>query len=737
MHFGAEVIEREAAANHDSSLQSEARKKPTPISMLKKRILTKILNPKPVAGRIRNIRCALLAGLGLSLGNLAWANPSIQNVEVSPNPLIAGAPFTITVTASADVAFASAVADFRKGNPPLVEIPLTNQGSVWTGSGTVPSDLPVRPNQDEVKLRVLVTDAALHRDQEMIHLDVTEPTISAVFAGGVLTVTGDNQDNTLIASRDAAGTILVNGGAIPITGGVATVTNTSLIRMFGLGGNDVLTVDDANGPMPPANLVGGDGDDILTGSAADDVLDGGPGNDTLLGRGGDDVLIGGPGNDILIGGQGTDQIFGGDGDDQIIWNPGDGSDVVEGGDGQDTLVFNGANINETVDLSANGQRLRFFRNVANITMDCAGIERVVFHALGGADQVTVNDLTGTEVTNVVVDLSSNTGGGDGQPDTVIINGTETNDVITVSGSTNEVNVTGLSAVVTVHGGEADLDKLLINGLGGDDKIDASAVEAGAIALTLNGGPGNDLLIGGQGNDVLIGGQGSDVMFGGPGDDVFVWNPGDGSDVIEGQAGSDTLLFNGANVGEKVDLSANGQRLRFFRDVANITMDCNGIEVVQFNALGGPDTITVNDLTGTGVTSVDLDLSSPAGTGTGDGQPDTVVVNGTSSNDTVTVTGTAAAGVSVQGLSSTVNIIGTDPTLDQLVVNLLDGDDALTAAGLQAGVIRLTVDGGPGNDIIVGSAGDDVLFGGDGDDILIGGPGLDTLDGGPGNNILIQ
>ena len=166
----------------------------------------------------------------------------------------------------------------------------------------------------------------------------------------------------------------------------------------------MLLVDDSNGPMPPANLQGGEGDDTLTGSASDDELDGGPGNDTLRGGGGDDRLFGGPGDDILFGGRGDDVIFGGEGDDQIVWNPGDGSDVVEEKGGEDTLLFKGANIDEIVDLSANGQRLRFFRNVANITMDCDGVERVIFHALGGADQVTVNDLTGTQVTNVVIDL---------------------------------------------------------------------------------------------------------------------------------------------------------------------------------------------------------------------------------------------------------------------------------------------------------------------------------------------
>jgi Ca2+-binding RTX toxin-like protein len=402
----------------------------------------------------------------------------------------------------------------------------------------------------------------------------------------------------------------------------------------------------------------------------------------------------------------------------------------------DTMVFNGANVSEIVDLSANGERLRFFRNIANITMDCAGIEKVVFNALSGADQVTVNDLTGTQVTNVLVNLSSSQGVGDGQADMVIVNGTATNDLITLSGSTNGVSVVGLSPSVTVAGGEAGRDELVVHGLTGDDTIDASAVQAGAIDLTLDGGDGNDRLVGGDGNDLLLGGRGIDEMFGGPGDDTFVWNPGDGSDVVEGQGGLDTLLFNGANINEKVDLSANGGRLRFFRDVAAITMDCAGIEVVQFNARGGADTITVNDLSGTGVTNVNLDLAGISGTGVGDGAADTVIVNATTGNDVITVTGSAGA-VNVAGLSAAVNIVATEPTLDQLIIDGLAGDDVINATGLQANVIQLTENGGPGDDVLIGSSGPDVLLGGEGDDILEGGPGLDTLDGGLGNNVLIQ
>jgi Ca2+-binding RTX toxin-like protein len=102
------------------------------------------------------------------------------------------------------------------------------------------------------------------------------------------------------------------------------------------------------------------------------TLDGGSGNDTIIGSQGADFLLGGDGNDTIIGGRGNDTAVLGNGNDTFIWNPGDGSDVVEGGAGTDRLVFNGANIAETIDISANGQRVRFSRDIANITMDLNG-----------------------------------------------------------------------------------------------------------------------------------------------------------------------------------------------------------------------------------------------------------------------------------------------------------------------------------------------------------------------------
>ena len=57
-------------------------------------------------------------------------------------------------------------------------------------------------------------------------------------------------------------------------------------------------------------------------------------------------------------------------------------------------------------------------------------------------------------------------------------------------------------------------------------------------------------------------------------------------------------------------------MRFTRDVANITMDLNSIEHIDFNASGGADNITVGDLTGTGVKQVAIDLAGTPGSGDG-------------------------------------------------------------------------------------------------------------------------
>ena len=197
-----------------------------------------------------------------------------------------------------------------------------------------------------------------------------------------------------------------------------------------------------------------------------------------------------------------------------------------------------------------------------------------------------------------------------------------------------------------------------------------------------------------------------------------------------------MVFNGANIAERIDVSANGNRLRFFRDIGNITMDTDGVETVDFNALGGTDTVTVNDLAGTDVKTVNTDLAATLGGNLGDGQADQVLVNGTDGKDAVAVAGRSGT-AGVTGLAATVNVSNAEPAKDTLALDALAGNDTLDAAQLASDSIVLTLDGGAGDDLLVGGDGNDTLFGRDGDDILIGGPGQDTLDGGPGVNVLLQ
>jgi Ca2+-binding RTX toxin-like protein len=541
--------------------------------------------------------------------------------------------------------------------------------------------------------------------------------------------TGDGATDTVIVEGTGRADVVKVAGAgtsFTVSGLPALVTVTGAegandqLVVKGLGGND--TLDASALPSGVVNNV---------------TLDGGVSNDTIIGSQGVDFLFGGDGNDNVTGGRGNDSAQLGAGNDTFVWNPGDGSDTVEGQDGTDILQFNGANIGENMDLSANGTRLRLTRDVGAITMDVNGVEQVNVAALGGADTITVNDLSGTGVAQVNLDLAGAPGSstGDGQADTVIVNGTAAADAITVSGSAGTAVVAGLSATVRVTHAEGANDSLRVNGLGGNDTINASTLLPGVVALTLDGGDGDDVLTGSAGNDLFIGGRGSDVAFMGAGNDTFVWNPGDGSDIVEGQGGHDTLQFNGANIAEKIDLSANGTRLRLTRDVGAITMDVNGVEQVNIVALGGADTLTVNDLTGTGVTDVNIDLSATPGSGVGDGAGDTAIVNGTAGNDVVFVSG-SAGNADVMGLAARVHIAGAEAANDRLIVQAGAGDDVVTAAGLAAGAIQFTADGGAGNDILIGGAGNDTLLGGAGDDILIGGAGQNVLDGGPGNNVLI-
>jgi hypothetical protein len=218
--------------------------------------------------------------------------------------------------------------------------------------------------------------------------------IKATFSpsASLLSVFGDNPDDIITVSRDAAGKILVNGGAVSVQGGQPTVANTALIQVFDQGGNDTITLDESNGVLPAVQLFGGAGNDTLTGGSGGDLLFGQAGNDILLGKGGNDQLFGDAGNDVLTGGDGDDQMFGEAGNDRMIWNPSDDSDRMEGGDGTDTAEVNGGNGAEIFTIAANGMRVRFDRvSPAPFSLDISTTEELVVNANGGDDVITAGN----------------------------------------------------------------------------------------------------------------------------------------------------------------------------------------------------------------------------------------------------------------------------------------------------------------------------------------------------------
>jgi Ca2+-binding RTX toxin-like protein len=98
-------------------------------------------------------------------------------------------------------------------------------------------------------------------------------------------------------------------------------------------------------------------------------------------------------------------------------------------------------------------------------------------------------------------------------------------VIVVGGSGGTLTISGLAAAVTISSFEAANDKIVVNGLAGDDVIEASGLGTG-LSITADGGDGDDVLIGGGGADVLLGGGGDDVLLGGPGLDILDGGTGD-------------------------------------------------------------------------------------------------------------------------------------------------------------------------------------------------------------------
>ncbi len=154
---------------------------------------------------------------------------------------------------------------------------------------------------------------------------------------------GENGNDTFDQGATADCGDTLTGGAGTDVVDYQLRTNTLTITIDGAV-NDGETNEKDNVKTDVEVVLGGSGNDSITGSANADELHGGPGNDTIFGAAGDDILVGDSGNDTLNGEAGNDTFAEGLADALYVGSmagekQGLGDDVINGGSGFDTVDY--------------------------------------------------------------------------------------------------------------------------------------------------------------------------------------------------------------------------------------------------------------------------------------------------------------------------------------------------------------------------------------------------------------
>jgi Ca2+-binding RTX toxin-like protein len=437
------------------------------------------------------------------------------------------------------------------------------------------------------------------------------------------------------------------------------------------------------GDLLPDTLIGGtgndtlsgaDSDDLLIGNAGDDLMGGGGGNDTLLGGAGRDTLNGGNGDDTVDGQGGADTLSGGEGDDTIVWDgQNDGDDTILADAGGDTLSVGGKSTDDTFTVGQSGaMELIVSQGTGSISVMGsgleAGIEAVVINGGSGNDTVTITDVD--QVGALVLTVN----GGSGS-DTITATGASLGNVrLAINGGLGDDTLTGSADADTISGDDGND---IIAGEAGDDtlsgNVGADAISGGDGNDVVGGDDGNDTALGDAGDDSLMGSFGDDMLTGGIGNDTI--DGGFGNDMLNGMSGNDSLLGNFGN-----DRIAAG----------------SGDDTIN----GGNDNDTIQ-----GHGGADL-IDGSHGDDSILGQAGNDTIFGDDGNDTI------------MGGNGNDVIYGED------------GDDVIDGEGASD-----TIVGGDGNDTLRGGGSNDTITGDQGDDVINGNSGSDTASTGEGADVI--
>ncbi|MDX0692912.1 hemolysin type calcium-binding protein [Sinorhizobium medicae] len=541
------------------------------------------------------------------------------------------------------------------------------------------------------------------------------------------TVDGGNGIDTFdLREKTSSVVVQLNGAnaATVFVGGVAEDTIRNVENIVGGSADDTLIGDAAAN-----KLSGARGNDWLVGGAGADILDGGEDSDTadysdkqaaivaaLNGSNPVTVTVGGLAEDSIAK---IENIVGGSGDDTITgdaaantFRGGLGADVLDGGAGSDTVDFSDKaqsivlTLNGAVNAVAavGGAAEDTVRNIENIiggsgndqfTGDAAantfrgGLGADVLDGGAGSDTADYSDRT----SSLVVTLAG------ASPATVFVGGVAEDTLRNIE------NITGGSGNDVFVG---DGLQNVFDGGQGTDTVDYSGSAKG-IGVTLNGANdakvfvGNaaedtlrnvENIIGSAFADVITGDSLANVLLGGGGGDIL--KGGAGQDAIDGGSGSDTIDFGDKTAAVVLTLAGVANTTATVGGVAEDTV--RNIENIFGGA--GADVLTGDGNSNTIRGSAGADgLDGGAGVDTADYRDKVTSV-------VVTLSGANAAVVKVGGLNED-TIRNFENVAGGSAGDTLIGDDLAN--------------------VLLGNDGADTLKGGLGSDVLDGGNGIDTAD----------
>src|SRR5262249_10938493 len=149
-----------------------------------------------------------------------------------------------------------------------------NVAVIWTGANGVPYQVQTSPDLTSwfnfgpaltgTGGQLSLTNSAVDQGRQFFRVNRIFPAApgSATFnpVTARLTIVCDALHTNINVANDGTGVIVINGGAIPVTGGTPTTANTVLIQILGSPGDDQLTV--GNG-LAPAHIFSAEGNDTL------------------------------------------------------------------------------------------------------------------------------------------------------------------------------------------------------------------------------------------------------------------------------------------------------------------------------------------------------------------------------------------------------------------------------------------------------------------------------------------